>query len=226
MPHFNPLPAFKLTQDPVKSRVHMFSNGADIIIKEVLFNPTTFSMSVNANYATQRVPGSPAQVLQWMNTSNPVMPLQFVFDEVTSQYQEDLAFSSLNVLGVNITPAERLSRVKRILNKAHNNRMRGPFTGRKFTSATDFNNFFLAFVYPDDIGDFSVKQFKPPRMVFIWPGFINVTGVVRSVKFDYITFAQDGRLQRVVANINLEILRARPGLNARNVADHGFTFSR
>lgn len=220
---FSPKPDFRTTVDPVKARVHMRGDGFNILRKEVLFNPTTFSMSVKANYATQNVPGSPAQILQWINTANPVMPLQFVFDELTDQYQKQIDFNDSGTIGPRTSPAERLARVKRLTN--HKSRARRNFKGRKFESATDFNNFFLAFVYPDAADRFAVKQFRPPRMVFIWPGFITVTGAVRDVGFDYNSFAQDGRLLRVVANIKIEILRARPGLNARKVADDGFRFN-
>lgn len=156
--------------------------------KQVLFNPTTFSFSVVANYSTLTAPGRPVQSLHYINTENIKVPLQLFYDEFMADEQHATQPS---------TPDPR-----RDLDLVQNRTKSEGVLSRssKFDSIYDFKKFLLSLVYPDK------RTFQPPTMTFAWPGFVLLRGIIRSVNFSFSSFTSQGRPLRVMASLDYEVV--------------------
>ncbi len=184
------------------TRVLSTAFGISIETKKVLFNPSSLKVVIETNYKTQEIPGLATHRVQYVSTRNPRVPIQLFFDQIENNRQ-----------GINQVqgpvPGSALLLELPIL------------TNFDFLSAEDFQNFLISLMYPDDTGG-TLRRESPPRLIFSWPNFINLTGVVRKLSFQYIDWGPFGRLSRLIANIELEVLLRTDKANTSDTRNFGY----
>jgi len=199
------LPSNAVYLEPAKvtlTRVLSTAFGTSTETKRVLFNPSSLKVAIEANYKTQEIPGLATHRVQYVSTRNPRVPIQLFFDQVEHNRQ------GINQVQGPI-PGSALILSLPIL------------TNFDFLSAEDFQNFLISLMYPGNVGG-TARRESPPRLIFSWPNFINLTGVVRKLDFQYIHWGPFGSILRLQANLELEVLLSSDKATTTNTRFFGY----
>jgi len=150
---------------------------------EVQFNPRNLEITIGVNYSTQQIPGLSKQVNQYVSTMNPIIPIELfvnVLSDPIGKEQDQKIIKDLR-----IPPPVVLSR-----------------SNQDNRKEMQFHNFLLGFAYPKKLTS-GLKPFSPPRMGFVWPNVLSLSGFVKRLRFRYERFFVNG-LAAYIANIDFE----------------------
>ncbi len=174
--------------EPEKAVLSNLESGERFVFQ---FNPEVITETIGVNYARHAVPGLGYQILHYVGTGNNSIPLVIYLSAISAGeggQGVEAGGAALGALG----PV-------------------GAVAGTGATAAAgsagsfdllDKKKFLQSLAYPERTPFGGWKA--PPRVMFVWPRVIRMTGVLTSLKFTHKRFGSDMSTSVLVAEVKLE----------------------